>query len=88
MDARERCPPHFSLARSLGTPLLPPTGCSTSTSSMTWRRLPSFLPNLSLKLLPLNQAARDTFAKTGFLSQLAFRVPPSTNKARPSGAAG
>ena len=52
---------------------------------MTWRRLPSFFPNLSLKLLPLEQAAQETFAKTGFLSPLAFRVAPSVNKARRGG---
>ena len=52
---------------------------------MTWRRLPCFLPNLSLKLLPLDQAARDAYAKTGFLSRLTFRVPPSTNKASGGG---
>ena len=49
---------------------------------MGWRRLPSYLPNLALKLLPLDKAATETYAKTGFLEKLAFKVAPSTSKVR------
>jgi hypothetical protein len=48
---------------------------------MVWRRLPSFLPNLSLKLLPLSEAQHTAFEQTGRLKELAFKTVPSVNKA-------
>ena len=45
-----------------------------------FRRLPSYFPNLSLKLLPLTEAEQKAFKETGFLKRLVFRVAPSTNK--------
>lgn len=47
---------------------------------MSWRRLPSFLPNLSLKLQPLTEAQQQAYEKTGHLKELVFKVAPSVNK--------
>lgn len=50
---------------------------------MVWRRLPSYFPNLPLKLIPLTEAQQTAYEKTGFLRRLAFRTLPSVNKVRP-----
>ena len=47
---------------------------------MVWRRLPSFLPNLRLVLLPFTEAQQATYEKTGFVRELAFRTAPNVNK--------
>lgn len=49
---------------------------------MSFRRLPSYLPNIYLRLLPLSEAEQKVFEKTGFLRKLTFRTTPSTNKVR------
>lgn len=53
---------------------------------MVWRRLPSYFPNLPLKLIPLTEAQQTAYEKTGFLRRLAFRTLPSVNKVPPAGA--
>ena len=52
---------------------------------MVWRRLPSYFPNLALKLVPLTEAQQAAFDKTGFLRVLTFRTAPSVNKASRGG---
>lgn len=47
---------------------------------MTWRRLPSFLPNLPLRLLPFTEAQQKEFEATGHLRTVAFRTIPSLSK--------
>lgn len=57
----------------------PPCGATTALD-MVWRRLPSFLPNISLKPLPLSEAQQKAFQATGFLKEIAFKTAPSTSK--------
>lgn len=45
-----------------------------------WRRLPAYLPNIQLKLLPLSEAQQQVFEKTGFLKEIAFKTAPSVSK--------
>lgn len=49
---------------------------------MVWRRLPAYLPNIGLKLLPLTEAQQQVFEKTGFLRELVFKTAPAVNKVR------
>jgi hypothetical protein len=49
---------------------------------MAWRRLPAYLPNLSLKPLPLTEAQQQVYEKTGFLKELVFKTAPSVGKVR------
>lgn len=50
---------------------------------MSWRRLPTFLPNFPLKLMPLSEAQQTFYEKTGFLKDLAFKTVPQVTKVRP-----
>jgi hypothetical protein len=47
---------------------------------MSWRRLPSFLPNLPIRLLPFTEAQQKEFEATGYLRTVAFRTIPSLGK--------
>jgi hypothetical protein len=47
---------------------------------MSWRRLPSFLPNLPIRLLPFSEAQQKEFEATGHLRTVAFRTIPSLGK--------
>jgi hypothetical protein len=49
---------------------------------MVVSRLPAFLPNLRLHLLPLSEAQRAAYEATGFIKDLAFRTAPSVSKVR------
>jgi len=49
-------------------------------SASVWRRVPSFLPNLPLKLLPLSEAQQTVFQSTGFVKELVFRTVPQATK--------
>jgi len=49
---------------------------------MSWRRVPAFLPSLTLKLLPLSEAQRAAFETTGFVKELVFRTVPQATKVR------
>lgn len=51
-----------------------------SRASSVWRRVPSFLPSLPLKLLPLSEAQQSVFATTGFVKDLVFRTVPQATK--------
>lgn len=47
---------------------------------MSWRRLPTFLPNFPLILKPLTQEQQALYESTGFLKTLTFKTVPSVNK--------
>lgn len=47
---------------------------------MVWKRLPAYLPNIGLKLLPLSEAQQVAFEQTGFLRELVFKTAPSVSK--------
>lgn len=47
---------------------------------MVWRRLPTYLPNLQLKLLPLKGEQLKQLQETGWLKEVAFRTTPNVNK--------
>lgn len=47
---------------------------------MVWHRLPSFLPNFVLRLLPLSEKQLKTYAATGFVRDVSFRTAPQTTK--------
>jgi ribosomal protein L23 len=49
-------------------------------SSSVWRRVPAFLPNLTLKLVPLSEAQQAVYAKTGFVKELVFKTVPQATK--------
>eukprot|EP00205_Picochlorum_sp_RCC944_P000475 CAMPEP_0182611976 /NCGR_PEP_ID=MMETSP1330-20130603/16230_1 /TAXON_ID=464278 /ORGANISM="Picochlorum sp., Strain RCC944" /LENGTH=386 /DNA_ID=CAMNT_0024831449 /DNA_START=190 /DNA_END=1346 /DNA_ORIENTATION=+ len=49
-------------------------------SSSVWRRVPAFLPNLILKLVPLSEAQQAVYAKTGFVKELVFKTVPQATK--------
>ena len=46
------------------------------------RRLPTYFPNLDLRLLPLTPEEMLQVVKTGWLPKAAFRTTPSVNKVR------
>lgn len=48
---------------------------------MSWRRLPTALPNIALKLYPLSKAQQTLYETTGRVTELVFRTSPATNKA-------
>jgi hypothetical protein len=45
-----------------------------------WRRVPTFLPNLPLKLLPLSETQRAAYDTTGFVKELVFKTVPQATK--------
>lgn len=45
-----------------------------------WKRVPAFLPNLTLKLMPLSESQRAAFDATGFVKELVFRTTPQATK--------
>jgi len=47
---------------------------------MVFRRLPTYLPNFPLTLLPLTEAKQKLYEQTGFLKELAFKTLPRVNK--------
>ncbi len=47
-----------------------------------WRRLPTFLPNIPIKLLPFSEAQQAEYQASGFLRTVAFKTPPSLSKVR------
>lgn len=49
---------------------------------MVWRRLPSFLPNIPIRLLPFTEAQQKEFEASGHLRTVAFRTIPSLSKVR------
>lgn len=52
---------------------------------MVWRRLPTFLPNFPLRMLPLSEEQMTQLKDTGWLREVAFRTQPRVNKVCVSG---
>ena len=50
---------------------------------MVWRRLPTFLPNIPIRLLPFSESQQAEYQASGFLRTVAFKTPPSLSKVRP-----
>lgn len=44
------------------------------------RRLPTYFPNLDLRLLPLKHEEMKQVIETGWLKEAAFRTTPNVNK--------
>lgn len=47
---------------------------------MVWRRLPTFFPNISLKMLPLTAEQLEQVKTSGWLREVVFRTTPNVNK--------
>eukprot|EP00879_Flechtneria_rotunda_P002307 GHRR01002501.1.p1 GENE.GHRR01002501.1~~GHRR01002501.1.p1 ORF type:complete len:181 (+),score=73.91 GHRR01002501.1:175-717(+) len=47
---------------------------------MSWRRLPTWFPNLRLRMLPLTKEQQQQVIDTGWLREVAFRAEPRVNK--------
>lgn len=45
-----------------------------------WRRVPTFLPNLTLQLAPLSESQKALYEKTGFVKELVFKTVPQATK--------
>ena len=46
------------------------------------RRLPTFLANLNLRLMPFSAQQQAAYDKTGFVPEIAFKTAPSVGKVR------
>jgi len=49
---------------------------------MGWRRLPTYLVNFPLRLMPLTPKQRQALETTGHVSEVAFKTIPSVGKVR------
>ena len=47
---------------------------------MGWSRLPTYLANIPLKLMPFSEAQQKAYEATGFVKQITFQTVPSINK--------
>lgn len=56
------------------------TSSGATTLAKYWRRVPTFLPNLPLHLVPLTDAQRAVYEKTGFVKELVFKTVPQATK--------
>lgn len=56
------------------------TSSGANSLAKYWRRVPTFLPNLSLQLFPLTDAQRAVYEKTGFVKELVFKTVPQATK--------
>ncbi len=48
--------------------------------SMSWRRLPSYLANIRLRLMPFNEQQIKAYEETGHVKQIAFKTTPRVGK--------
>ncbi len=48
--------------------------------SMSWRRLPTYLANLRLRLMPFNEQQIKAYEETGHVKQIAFKTTPRVGK--------
>ena len=48
--------------------------------SMSWRRLPTYLANLRLRLMPFNEQQRKAYEETGHVQEIAFKTTPRVGK--------
>ena len=49
---------------------------------MSWKRLPTYLANLRLRLMPFNEAQQKAYEETGHVQQIAFKTTPRAGKVR------
>lgn len=49
---------------------------------MGWRRLPTYLVNFPLRLMPFTSQQKKAFEATGHVSEVAFKTIPSVGKVR------
>ena len=49
---------------------------------MSWKRLPTYLANLRLRLMPFNEAQQKAYEETGHVQQIAFKTTPRVGKVR------
>jgi hypothetical protein len=47
---------------------------------MSWRRLPSYLANIPLRLLPFTEKQQKAYEATGFVKHIAFKTSPRVGK--------
>ena len=47
---------------------------------MSWKRLPTYLANLPLRLMPFTESQQKTFEATGHVSNVAFKTTPRVGK--------
>ena len=47
---------------------------------MIWKRLPTYLLNLPLRLMPLSEKQQKVLEETGHLADVAFKTVPSIGK--------
>lgn len=47
---------------------------------MSWKRLPTFLANLPLRLMPFTEQQQKAFEATGHVSNVAFKTSPRVGK--------
>ena len=51
-----------------------------------FRKFPTFLANVPLRLLPLTEKQQAVYDQTGFVQDIAFKTVPSVGKVRPGAA--
>jgi hypothetical protein len=49
---------------------------------MVWKRLPTYLANLRLQLMPLAKEQLEQIKQTGWVKEAAFRTTPNVTKVR------
>ena len=47
---------------------------------MSWKRLPTYLANLRLRLMPFNEQQKKAFEETGHVQEIAFKTAPRVGK--------
>ena len=47
---------------------------------MSWKRLPTYLANLRLRLMPFNEQQRKAYEETGHVQQIGFKTTPRVGK--------
>lgn len=65
---------------SIASRCVPSEQAAPAPAKMSWRRLPTALPNIALKLYPLSKAQQTLYETTGRVTELVFRTSPNTNK--------
>lgn len=47
---------------------------------MSWKRLPTYLANLRLRLMPFNEQQLKAYEETGHVQHIAFKTTPRVGK--------
>ena len=74
MHPPERTCPHVSCIAKRNTSSI------SLLRSMSWRRLPSYLANIRLRLMPFNEQQIKAYEETGHVKQIAFKTTPRVGK--------